>query len=90
MFFGIDLSIYIANFKAKGRRLVKCKECTNRFCLLDVERLRENNTSKDDVEEELFKHGHAKSRRYPNGQQRTVAQARTELLDHYFYAHNVS
>jgi DNA repair ATPase RecN len=55
----------------------------------EIDRLKNNETPKDDVEKELFKHGHPKSKRYTDCKQRSVVKARKELLDHYYFAHNV-
>ena len=43
--------------------------------------------SQTDVQTELSRHGHPKSRKLDNGKQQTVRDMRAELANHYKYAH---
>ena len=64
---------------------VSCREC-KQDCLFRLGEINDMPVSQTEINEELKRHGHPKSRQR-NGRNRSLAEAKTELKNHYLEYH---
>ena len=67
--------------------IIECTNCTVN-CAYTLNEL--PYFSQTHINKELGKHKHVKSRKMPNGHFRRTEEARTELGNHYRYAHQMN